>query len=349
MKKVIFIMGLSIILCLASCTIGEKKSEIETKIEEKQEELLEVYQKIIPNGEIAEGFYYDSMEELSYDELEEFFNVIFNDSDKIIGVAYAVIKKSNEEVMFDPFIFEFENEQEAIKGAKTLNGLMQFINDSYYAIGNVVYQDNYLTYLYNNDYVLKEDCILNRNMDKYLVYFGNSETVHIPSGVIEIKDNAFYNRDNVKTIYFNEELKCIGHNLFYPTNSLEQIYFGSQLERIKSRAFLYCYNLKNFTLPSSVKYINEAAFGLCTSLTEVIIPNSIYKIGEAAFERCTNLEKVTVYLQPSTRLGKALFYNTQNVELTLVGYDQLNELINSETFIINQLGEKCKVNYVKYE
>ncbi|MBD5446898.1 MAG: leucine-rich repeat domain-containing protein [Treponema sp.] len=100
--------------------------------------------------------------------------------------------------------------------------------------------------------------------------------VIIPSGVTEIKENAFYQCKNITGVGI-----------------------PASVTSIKDNAFSGCGSLTSVTIPSSVTSIGEHAFLRCGSLTSVTIPGSVTSIGYAAFGGCDSLD--TVYYGGTAR------------------------------------------------
>ena len=80
--------------------------------------------------------------------------------------------------------------------------------------------------------------------------------------VTSIGDYAFFENDNITSVYIPNTITSIGYN-----------------------AFSGCYSLNSATIPNSVTYIGDGAFNGC-SLTSLIIPNSMTSIGNWVFCGC---------------------------------------------------------------
>ena len=148
----------------------------------------------------------------------------------------------------------------------------------------------------------------------------NTVSVDLPSTLVSIADNAFYNCDELKSITIPASVETIEEYCFDYCYDLESVTFegGSKLTSIGDYAFDCCEALKNITIPASVETIGEfcfaycyalesvsfeegskltsiggSAFELCEALKSITIPASVKTIGQYCFEWCSALESVT--------------------------------------------------------
>lgn len=96
--------------------------------------------------------------------------------------------------------------------------------------------------------------------------FDSSTGLLVISGSGEIKERAFYGKENIKNVIIN---------------------FG--ITSIKKSAFSNCKNLVNVTFPDSLTSIGDSAFYYCYGLTSVTIPDSVTEIGNIAFYHVNNV------------------------------------------------------------
>lgn len=101
------------------------------------------------------------------------------------------------------------------------------------------------------------------------------EKIKIPTSVIKIRPNAFFN--------------CI---------ALNEVVFESpsSLISLANFAFSLCKSLKVISLPSSLEKIGPCAFKDCSQLENVSFesPSFLYSIGNQAFENCVNLKYISI-------------------------------------------------------
>lgn len=139
--------------------------------------------------------------------------------------------------------------------------------------------------------------------------------------VKEIKSNAFYNKDIIKSIYIPSNVEVIGNTAFQSCEGLTAVSFGkhSRLRTIGDKAFYYCTSLSSFEFPDTVENIGEYifytcyglksvtfgdmsqltnisyyAFYKCTQLTDIEIPIGVTEIDTGAFSECSKLSAVTI-------------------------------------------------------
>ena len=122
----------------------------------------------------------------------------------------------------------------------------------------------------------------------------NLTSIFIPNTVTAIRDNAFYMCSGLTTIDIPNSVTAIGENAFAGCNGLTAVYIPNNLTTIGKFAFSHCTKLTGITIPNSVTTIDEGAFFFCTGLTSITIPNSVTAIGYRAFARCSGLTSIQV-------------------------------------------------------
>lgn len=122
------------------------------------------------------------------------------------------------------------------------------------------------------------------------------KSLKIPSSVIEIKDNAFNNCENLEKITFgqNSKLEKIGYRSFAENEKLEEIVLPNSLLYIGDSAFSQCKKLKTVTFEplSRLEVIGAGSFNDCSSIEEIIIPKSVKTIQYSAFSDCVLLKNI---------------------------------------------------------
>ncbi len=88
------------------------------------------------------------------------------------------------------------------------------------------------------------------------------ESISIPKSITRIKQSAFYNCNNLKTVTFaqNSELKTIENRAFYKNSSLVNIDIPESLRYIDYEVFYNAPLCNNLILPETLQYVGNAAF-----------------------------------------------------------------------------------------
>lgn len=146
----------------------------------------------------------------------------------------------------------------------------------------------------NLEYTLLED-------DTYEVSLGQCTDTDIiipetyeDKTVTSIKDAAFKDNTNIKTVTMGDSIDYIGLEAFSGCKNLTSITLSNNITTIETCTFNECDNLESITIPESVTTIKKSAFMNCTKLKEVVIPDKVKKLGENLFKGCTSLENVTI-------------------------------------------------------
>lgn len=156
------------------------------------------------------------------------------------------------------------------------------------------------------------------------------------SGTIGIADNAFWYKNCIRSVTFNDEMKYVGYDAFFKCNELTDVNFNDGLliiygsafyECIKLQAavlpdsvttlgwgaFIYCYALTYVKLPARLERDNTQIFYNCNALNAVVIPQSIEKIGYSVFSGCP--DTVKVYYEGSEQQWKAIEIKSSNTAI----------------------------------
>lgn len=103
--------------------------------------------------------------------------------------------------------------------------------------------------------------------------------------------SVFYNRTDITSITFPENLTSIGFSAFYGCTGLTNIDLSrcTNLTSIRDGVFYECSGLISITLPESLISIGDFAFAYCTGLTSITLPETLTSIGSDAFLNCEGL------------------------------------------------------------
>ena len=126
--------------------------------------------------------------------------------------------------------------------------------------------------------------------------------------VVAIKENAFQDNKNIKTLTLSGTVEVISHHAFAGCENLESVTFAdtsvlnpnitgtqSQLKYIRDNAFENCTSLTEVIIPYSVKQIDSYAFAGCTNIKKILIPSTVEYIMQYAFNGLIALEEVQYY------------------------------------------------------
>lgn len=122
----------------------------------------------------------------------------------------------------------------------------------------------------------------------------NIEEYELPKGTTEIKRNAFYNCDSLRTIVIPDSVTTIEEWAFSNCSNLQNVTFGNSITSIGDSAFSDCSSLTSITLSSSITSIGKQAFSGCSRLNSITIPPSVTYIGTQAFSYCDFLANVFI-------------------------------------------------------
>lgn len=181
--------------------------------------------------------------------------------------------------------------------------------------------------IYNSIYNRIDICEGTIHIESHLFDGYDIENVFIPSTVIDIQDNAFFQCRKLTTVSLKcQDLKSIGKSAFSDCEKLKSFVIPNSVNVIEDYTFKGCKELENIKLPVTLEVIKEKAFSGCNSLTEIKLPKAIKKIGYGAFKECRNLRSVII---PGV--------------LTIYPYEDENPIENNNENSVNNftISEKC--------
>jgi len=122
----------------------------------------------------------------------------------------------------------------------------------------------------------------------------NLKTIVIPSGILSIKDYAFYNCNTLDSIHIPTSVYTIGSNAFNGCSNLKKLSLPKYLNAIKDNAFANCSSLNSISLPATLSVIPNYCFSRCTGLSSITIPIAVNTINSYAFDGCTGLNSIFI-------------------------------------------------------
>ena len=108
---------------------------------------------------------------------------------------------------------------------------------------------------------------------------------------------ASYYYDDVNerfVVWFAHPLTTIKDDAFKDVADLKTITLPRQVTHIGNNAFRNCTNLTTINIPESAKTIGTAAFRECNALQSITIPASVESIGDEAFYNCSSMKTVRI-------------------------------------------------------
>lgn len=159
--------------------------------------------------------------------------------------------------------------------------------------------------------------------------------INITTGNVEtIRDGAFKQCSNLKTVTFGDNLKyinknafnlctsieslnlpdsvmTIGENAFNECSSMELIKFPKNLATIPSHVCYGCGKLETVVLPQNVTSLGAGSFAI-TSIKSIVFPDTLITIENNCFDDCKSLESVE--LSPSLKtIGENAFLDCSSL------------------------------------
>ncbi len=116
----------------------------------------------------------------------------------------------------------------------------------------------------NNSTYYSKDGVLMSKSKKSIIYYpaGKTSTSYtIPSTVVKLQANSFYNNDYLQTVTMSSGLTTICQKAFYSCGKLSKVVMPTTLKTIEAQAFANCTSLKTLSVPKSLSSIGKYAYG----------------------------------------------------------------------------------------
>ena len=193
--------------------------------------------------------------------------------DLAIGTAFKVVLMATQDnVEFDSFDENYDDIQIPEMNIETIDGVTYgtTIDGEYVMIG--VDDPTLTTFTVNDKVTILGTGDGENDNDRIFGKNAPLESLTLPEGLVEIKDNALNMLPNLKTVNFPSTLKTIGIQAFRITGMTE-LTIPSNVEEIKFGAFRDMANLTTVTIEGNPTLANYV-FRSCPNLT------SIYLLGD---------------------------------------------------------------------
>ncbi len=131
--------------------------------------------------------------------------------------------------------------------------------------------------------------------------------------VNELPEAAFYDCDNLVTVYIGGGLNEVGGGIFKGCDNLKEVWLGNGIYNIGDAMFEDCVSLETVYFPDSLRTIGELAFDDCVSLKEITLPDGVTDVGRYAFHNCS--AATTAYIgHYAENIGEYAFYGCSSLE-----------------------------------
>lgn len=152
--------------------------------------------------------------------------------------------------------------------------------------------------------------------------------------VTQVADSAFYDCNNIISVYIPHGIKRIGSYAFIRCLGLSSINLPNSIEELGECAFWGCKSVKQVRLSSGLKEINSAcfaghsssyisipegvericldAFAINDCLTSVSFPSTLRFLERGAFFDCSSLTEITIPANVEI-LGEYIFFGCENL------------------------------------
>lgn len=157
------------------------------------------------------------------------------------------------------------------------------------------------------DSIVPQKFLIEAEVLKDYLGWGNETEIVIPDGISKIGENAFKNYRSIETVKLPNTLKIIGKAAFRGCYQLVRILLPNGLVDIGPEAFSFCVSLQQIKIPDSVTSIGDQAFSFCEKLMQIKLSESVTHIGEEAFLHCNSLSEVII--PPSLRDAEFIIEN----------------------------------------
>ena len=164
--------------------------------------------------------------------------------------------------------------------------------------------------------------------------------------VVEISSHAFEQIDDITSVVIPQTVQLIRNNAFDNCVNLKTVTINNPDAEIYSQAFKDCTSLTSFQLPQHTTIVNQALFSGCTNLSTVHIPNTVNHIRKDAFKDCDAL--TDVYFSGDEReWGEIVIEEGNDCLLNAVIHVESDDFINFTYEIIDNNAKTLRITGLK--
>ncbi len=145
----------------------------------------------------------------------------------------------------------------------------------------------------NENYVSIENVLYSKDKTTLYQYPIKMDTTSfiIPAGTEIIKECAFMNAKNLKTVKIENSVKKIEESAFESCENLNSLSLPSGLIEIEKRSFYKCSSVEKISLPEGLKSMGYSAISHCEKLKKLYIPSTL-KIVNGSIDNNKNLKDI---------------------------------------------------------
>lgn len=147
----------------------------------------------------------------------------------------------------------------------------------------------------------------------------NNKKAVVPSSVLVIAPNAFYECFDMKSLVISEGVQVIDIAACLHCRQLEEVVLPKSLTEIRMQAFAGCMSLKKVIIPSKITKIEEGTFLSCNNLESIILPEGLKSIEDYAFSDC-GLKSIVIP-DNVTEIGACAFVRNPELEEIILPKD----------------------------
>ena len=149
------------------------------------------------------------------------------------------------------------------------------------------------------------------------------ETIVLPNGLKEIKDNALKGCKSLRTLEIPESVEKLGRWIVRDCDYLETVTLHNGLNTLSESTFSGCGGITSIHIPTTVTEIPAYCFSNCQNLERIYLHDGVTSIGTEAFFNCYSLKSFTAP-QSLTVLSDFMFHQCKSLELVTL-HDGITE------------------------